>query len=200
MEHGDAVTNRYVFNSKEPMDPEQYWSFFERSGLAKLFQSRSIRNLPDYVFGVEVGLDSNGRKNRGGHIMEDTVEIFIEELCKKKSFSYLKEATSSKLKSEWGYDVPVDKSKRRYDFAINTGTEVILVETNFYKSGGSKLKSTAGEYRNLFDVLGGRFKFVWVTDGAGWGKEALPLQETFSHNDYVFNLSMLEEGILDSVI
>ena len=76
----------------------------------------------------------------------------------------------------------------------------MLVETNFYGGGGSKLKATAGEYKNLFNVLKGKYKFIWITDGYGWKKTALSLCEAFNHNDHVLNLSMLEHGILEDVI
>lgn len=152
------------------------------------------------MIGVEAGLDSDGRKNRGGHAMEDIVEAFIADLCNKKKYRYLKEANSEKIKQEFGYDVPVDKSSRRYDFVIDNGKELYIVETNFYGGGGSKLKSTAGEYRNLFDVLSGKYKFIWITDGHGWKTTARPLRETFDHNDYLFNLTMLEKGILEFLI
>ncbi|MBU4315517.1 type II restriction endonuclease, partial [Patescibacteria group bacterium] len=115
-------------------------------------------------------------------------------------FRYLKEANAKKINEEFGYEVPVDKSSRRYDFVIDNTKELIIIETNFYGGGGSKLKSTAGEYRNLFDVLDGKFKFLWITDGQGWKTSDRPLVETFEHNDYVLSLSMLENGILDSII
>ncbi|MCD4704472.1 type II restriction endonuclease, partial [bacterium] len=114
------------------------------------------------MIGVEAGLNSNGRKNRGGHTMENVVEVFIKNVCEKNDFKYLKEANAEKIKKELGYDVPVDKSSRRYDFVIDNGKELFIVETNFYGGGGSKLKSTAGEYRNLSDVLNGKFKFFWI--------------------------------------
>lgn len=105
-----------------------------------------------------------------------------------------------KIKNELGYDVPVDKSSRRYDFVIDNGKELFIVETNFYGGGGSKLKSTAGEYRNLFGVLKGQYKFFWITDGMGWKTTTKPLRETFDHNDYLFNLTMLEKGILEILL
>jgi type II restriction enzyme len=181
-------------------DIEKYLVFVKESGVKDLIANKKIKNLVDYMIGVEAGLDSNGRKNRGGHAMEDIVEAFIVDLCSKKNFRYLKEANAEKIKREFGYDVPVDKSSRRYDFVIDNGTELFIIETNFYGGGGSKLKSTAGEYRNLFDVLKDNNKFIWITDGIGWETAAKPLRETFEHNDYLFSLTMLEKNILDSVI
>lgn len=181
-------------------DIEKYLTFVKKSGLKDLLIGKKIKNLVDYIIGVEAGLDSNGRKNRSGHSMENIVEVFIEDLCKKKGFRCLKEANAQKIKQELGYEVPVDKSSRRYDFVIDNGKELFIIETNFYGGGGSKLKSTAGEYRNLFDVLNGKYKFFWITDGFGWKTTTRPLRETFDHNDYVFNLSILESGILDYLI
>ncbi|HPW34676.1 MAG TPA: type II restriction endonuclease [Candidatus Paceibacterota bacterium] len=181
-------------------DIEKYLIFVKETGLEDLIINKKIKNLVDYMIGVEAGIDSNGRKNRGGHAMEDIVEAFIIDLCKKKKFRYLKEANSEKIKKEFGYDVPIDKSSRRYDFVIDNGKELFIFETNFYGGGGSKLKSTAGEYRNLFDVLDGKYKFIWITDGPGWKTTAKPLRETFNHNDYLFSLAMLEKGVLEFLI
>ena len=152
------------------------------------------------MIGVEAGLDSNARKNRSGRSMEDIVEYFIQDLCKRKDFKYLKNANAKKIKKELGYGVPVDKSSRIYDFVVDNGEELFIFETNFYSGGGSKLKSTAGEYRNLFDVLDGKYKFIWITDGFGWRSTARPLRETFDHNEYLFSLSMLEKDILNFLI
>lgn len=152
------------------------------------------------MIGVEAGLDSNARKNRSGRSMEDIVEYFIQDLCKRKDFKYLKNANAKKIKKELGYGVQVGKSSRIYDFVVDNGEELFIFETNFYSGGGSKLKSTAGEYRNLFDVLDGKYKFIWITDGFGWRSTARPLRETFDHNEYLFSLSMLEKDILNFLI
>ncbi len=181
-------------------DVEKYIKFIKETGLKKLFVSKKIKNLVDYMIGVEAGLDSNARKNRGGDAMEEIVEAFVRDICEKKKCSYLKEANAIKIKAAFGYDVPVDKSSRRYDFVIDNKKELFLFETNFYGGGGSKLKSTAGEYRNLFDVLKGQHKLIWITDGKGWEVTANPLRETFDHNDYLFNLHMLEKGVLGCII
>lgn len=181
-------------------DIENYLQFVTETGLKNLIVSEKIKNLVDYVIGVEAGLDSNGRKNRGGHAMEAITEAFISDFCSHKGFRYLKEANSEKIKNELGYNVPVDKSSRRYDFVVDTGKELLIFETNFYGGGGSKLKSTAGEYRNLFDVLDGKYKFIWITDGKGWKTTTRPLRETFNHNEYLLTLNMLENGILDYIL
>ena len=181
-------------------DIEKYLYFVKETGLKHLITNKKIKNLVDYMIGVEAGLDSNGRKNRSGHVMENIVEVFIKDICKKNKFKYLKEANAEKIKNELGYGVPVDKSSRRYDFVIDNGKELFIIETNFYGRDGSKIKSTAGEYRSLFDVLNEKYKFVWITDGMGWKTTAKPLRETFNYNDYLFNLAMLEKGILEFLL
>lgn len=196
------VYENYDF-SKENLtekDIEKYLAFVKETGLKDLLISKKLKNLVDYIIGVEAGLDSNGRKNRSGVAMEGIVEIFIDDACKKNNCSYLKGADAKRIKKEFGYDVPVDKSSRKYDFAIDNKKELFIFETNFYGGGGSKLKSTAGEYRNLYDVLKGKFKFIWITDGFGWKTTHRPLRETYNHNEYIFNLSMLEKGILEYLI
>ncbi len=196
------VYEDYDFTKRNPNDDdiERCLTFVKETGLKKLITGRKIKNLVDYMIGVEAGLDSNGRKNRGGHAMENIVEVFVSDLCERKGFRHLKEANADKIKAELGYDVPVDRSSRRYDFVIHNGKELFIIETNFYGGGGSKLKSTAGEYRTLFDVLKRKHKFIWITDGYGWKKTARPLRETFDHNDYLFSLSMLEKGILEHLL
>ncbi len=196
------VYEDYDFSKEDISDTdiERYLHFVKETGLKHLIVSKKIKNLVDYMIGVEAGLDSNGRKNRGGHAMEDIVEVFIKDVCEKNGFRYLKEANAKKIKDELNYDVPVDKSSRRYDFVIDNKQELFIVEANFYGGGGSKLKSTAGEYKTLFDVLKRKHKFLWITDGMGWKGTQNSLRETFNHNDYLFSLAMLEKGILESLL
>ena len=167
----------FDFNKEEITDEDidKYLIFVKKSGLKDLIVNKKVKNLVDYMVGVEAGLDSNARKNRGGRSMEHIVEAFIKDLCKQDGMKYLREADAKKIKQELGYIVPVDKSFRRYDFVIDNGKELFIIETNFYGGGGSKLKSTAGEYRNLFDVLAGKYKFLWITDGLGWENNGAPL-------------------------
>lgn len=182
---------------------EKYFEFLEKSGLARLFQKDGIKNLVDYVMGVEVGLDSNGRKNRGGTLMEEIVEAYIKDFSQKRGFEYIAQARATDIKAKWGYEIDVDKSERSFDFAVyNPQTKNIkLFETNFYNGGGSKLKAVCGEFRSLYDELTKQgIDFVWVTDGLGWQTAKRPLEETFNHNKgQVFNLNMLEDGVLEEL-
>jgi type II restriction enzyme len=191
----------YDFNITKPSDKDldRYLHFVTASGFKELITSQKIKNLVDYMIGVEAGLDSNGRKNRGGNIMEEITEFFIADYCRDNNYEYLTQANAKKIHDNWNVNVPVDKSSRLYDFAVKTNNEILIFETNFYGGGGSKLKSTAGEYRNLYDVLNNQFKFIWITDGFGWQSTSRPLRETFDHNEYIFNLNMLENGILDHI-
>lgn len=191
----------FDFFGKE-QNSDKYYEFLEKSGLTRLFQKDGIKNLVDYVMGVEVGLDSNGRKNRGGTIMEEILGAFLSDFCSKNGFECMPHARSTNIKSKWGVDVKVDKSERSFDFAIyNLKTKKVkLFESNFYNGGGSKLKAVCGEFRSLHDELKAQnIDFIWVTDGLGWQTTKRPLEETYNHNDYVFNLNMLEAGALDEL-
>jgi type-2 restriction enzyme mjaIII len=200
----DKITRGSTFyNFLQPEDnPEKYYEFLERSGLARLFQRDGIKNLVDYVVGVEVGLDSNGRKNRGGSLMEEITGAFVADFCKQNDFEYLPQARASAIKAKWGFEVKVDKSERSFDFAVYSpqNNKLKLFETNFYNGRGSKLKAVCGEFRNLNDELKVQnIDFVWVTDGLGWHTAKRPLEEAFNHNDYVFNLYMLDNGALNDL-
>jgi len=188
-------------NSLNETDIEKVIIFMKSSGLASLFTGKKIKNVIDYVTGIEVGLDSNGRKNRGGTTMEGIIEVFLNSLCKKNNYRCLKEATAGKIKDVFGIDVPVDKSSRRYDFVMHNGQTLYLIETNFYGGGGSKLKATAGEYKALQDYLRkSGHPFIWITDGLGWKTTLRPLEEAFNHIDFVLNLAFLENGVLEHII
>lgn len=201
----DKVTKNSEFFdfSGTEKDSEKYYEYLEKSGLARLFQKDGVKNLVDYVMGVEVGLDSNGRKNRGGSLMEEIVESFISELCNKNGFEYLSQARATAIKSKWGVDVKVDKSERSFDFAVFNpkNKKVKLFEVNFYNGGGSKLKAVCGEFKSLYTELKDQnIDFIWITDGLGWFTTKRPLEETYNHNEYVFNLNMLEAGILNKLL
>ena len=131
--------------------------------------------------------------------MESIVEAFVSDFCKEKGFEYISQARATEIKKKWDVLVKVDKSERSFDFAIfNPKTKNIkLIETNFYNGGGSKLKAVCGEFKSLYTELKEQnIDFIWVTDGLGWYTTKRPLEETYNHNDYVFNLTSLEKGVL----
>ena len=181
-------------------DFENYVLFFEKSGLKKLIIDGGLTNIKDYTYGVEVGLDTNGRKNRGGTIMEDLVDDLLQKIYGLDSSTYTTQGSPSSIKEKWGINLPVDKSSRRPDFVVYKNSKLYWIETNFYSGGGSKLKSTCGEYKSLYDFCSNNsVEFIWITDGEGWKTTLKPLEETFLHNDYIFNLSMVKDGVLNDI-
>ena len=159
---------------------EQYKTFMRKTGLFDLIKNHLVNNLVDYVTGVETGLDSNGRKNRGGHLMEDLVESYIK---KSGNIEYYKEIYIHEIQNKWGIDLSAisnkGKAEKRFDFVVKTDNMIYAIETNFYGGGGSKLNETARSYKTLAgeaDTIDG-FTFVWFTDGIGWKSARNNLQE-----------------------
>ena len=195
----------YLFNfNKMVYSIDDYIKFMTESGLFDLLQNHIINNLYDYVLGIEVGLDSNGRKNRGGHLMENLVEKYIIKAGYKKNVNYFKEMYLSDIEKKWNLDLsPMSGNKissKRFDFVIKTPNQVYVIETNFYASNGSKLNETARSYKMLAEeskkVKG--VTFVWFTDGIGWKKARKNLEETFNEMDTIYNISDLENGIIET--
>lgn len=189
------------FYFDENLSPKVAVSFLKETGILLLLQNSRIKSLSDYIYGVEVGLDTNGRKNRTGTMMENIVEFYVQKICLANNWEYLTQATQGKIKEKWNKHITVDKSSRSIDFAIHANNKLFLIESNFYEGGGSKLKSTAGEYKT--DFL--RWKkdgheFIWITDGLGWKTALKPIRETFDLTDYILNLDMLEKGLLEDII
>lgn len=191
-------------NARLPV--ERYAYFMEQTGLFDLLQNRIIGNLVDYATGVETGLDSNGRKNRGGHLMENLVEDFIQKAGFVKGETYFKEMYIHEITVKWGIDLSAisnqGKTEKRFDFVVKTPGMIYGIETNFYSSGGSKLNETARSYKTLAletDTIEG-FTFVWFTDGKGWMSARNNLEETFDVMEYLYNIKDLEDGIIASVL
>ena len=187
------------------IEARKYLEFLKSSSLINLFKDKKITNCRDYLLGIEVGLNVNGRKNRGGKLMESIVEVYISEHCQKAKaqLSYLSQATPKKINQKWGIKVNDEKSTRSFDFAIynKIKNQLFLVETSFYNCGGSKLKSVCGEFKILFNELKKqKIQFIWITDGLGWKTAKKPLEEAFNNNDYILNLNMLKAEVLNTII
>lgn len=201
-ENGDVKL--YTFN-KQINTIEEYKLFMRKTGLFDLLSNHIINNLYDYVTGVETGLDSNGRKNRGGHQMEDLVESYIQKAGFKKDINYFKEMYVSEVSRKWNIDLSAvsnqGKMEKRWDFVVKTDNCIYLIETNFYGSGGSKLNETARSYKTIAtemkNVKGA--KFVWFTDGAGWKSAARNLEETFDVLDDIYSINDMQNGIMKTL-
>jgi len=198
--------NEYLFKfDKMIYSIDDYIKFMRESGLFDLLQNHIINNLYDYVLGVEVGLDSNGRKNRGGHLMENLVESYIIKAGFIKNETYFKEMYLSDIEKKWNLDLSAmsgnDTSTKRFDFVIKTDNQVYVMETNFYASGGSKLNETARSYKMLAEeskkVDG--VTFIWFTDGTGWLSARKNLEETFNELETIYSIDDLENGILNKL-
>jgi type II restriction enzyme len=181
---------------------EQYKIFMKKTGLFDLLENHIVHNLVDYVTGVETGLDSNGRKNRGGHLMEDLVESYIVKAWFIKNETYFKEMYIHEITEKWNIDLSAisnsGKMEKRFDFVIKTDNMIYGIETNFYASGGSKLNETSRSYKQLSqesDTIDG-FTFVWFTDGQGWKSARHNLEETFDVMEHIYSIDDLENGIV----
>lgn len=201
---GNLKHEGFSFENKENLSEAEILKavrFAQETGLLKIFKDKTIKNVVDYTIGIEVGLDSNGRKNRSGTAMEKIIGTYIKGICKSHNFNYMEQATSEKVLAEWGLKLGVDKSSRRFDFAVYNGKKLYLIEANYYSGAGSKLKATAGEYKALYDFVShDGHKFIWITDGEGWQSTSRPLEETFNHIEYLLNLKILTHGLLDDII
>lgn len=186
---------------KSPMDepkelavmfktPQGIYGFLKATQLLSLFQSKKITNLVDYVFGIEVGMDTNARKNRSGKIMENEVaerfraaNIPFKEQVKSKTFV--------ELKNILGKDV------KKFDFVIETRKKKYVLEVNFYNGGGSKPNETARAYTGIAPKINevGNYEFVWITDGDGWNSAKPEIKEAYETIPSVYNLTDISEFI-----
>lgn len=178
-ENGDIQLVSDFFSS-----PEQVTKFLNDTGLTEIFRHKQIKNLVDYVFGVEVGLDSNARKNRGGHIMEG----LVAQIFDKYGISYYQEVSYTEF-PEIVKALGVDN--KRFDFVVKAKDKTYLIETNFYTGGGSKLNEVARSYSDLAPKINAvpGFEFVWITDGIGWISAWNKLEEAFEYIPSVYNLT-----------
>ena len=182
--NGDLKSISSFFDS-----PEGVIEFIEDTGLKEVFKNKQITNLVDYVFGVETGLDTNARKNRGGDIMEKTVA----RIFSKNAISYKEQVSSTDYDelSVLGVDLI------RFDFVIETKTKTYFIEVNFYSSNGSKLNEVARSYSDIAPKINSinGFEFVWITDGKGWLSAKNKLEEAYNIIPSTYNLTNIGDFI-----
>lgn len=182
---GECIVLNSLFKSVDGV-----MEFINGTGLANLFKEQKIKNLIDYVFGIETGLDSNARKNRGGDVMENMVaKIFSDNNIK-----FRKEVSSSEWKD---ISNVLGNDKKRFDFVIESSSKTYLIEVNFYTDGGSKLNEVARSYSDIAPKINSvkGFEFVWITDGIGWRKAKNKLQEAYNIIPSIYNLTNISEFI-----
>lgn len=161
--------------------------FLDETGLTIIFQQERIKNLEDYVFGIETGLDTNARKNRSGHIMESAIHKQLEE----NNIYHRTEVYSC--------DFPelkcLGEDEKRFDFVVKTKRKTYLIEVNFYSGGGSKLNEVARSYSDLAPKINAtqNFEFVWITDGVGWNSAKNKLQEAYYIIPQIYNLTSFSD-------
>jgi len=184
---------KLVLNEKfQPVLLESYFNdvdsickYIEGTGLGEVFRSKKITNLVDYVFGVEVGLDTNARKNRSGKLMAEAVaKVFAEA-----NIVYEEEVNSTTFNDLKG----LGKDLKRFDFVIRKKDKIFLIETNFYNDGGSKPNEVARSYSDIAPKINSnkKYEFVWITDGQGWLSAKNKLEEAYGIIPRVYNLTTL---------
>lgn len=164
--------------------------FVQATGLCNVFKNKQVTNLVDYVFGVEVGLDTNARKNRSGKVMAQRVATAME----KGGISYRTEVKSSEFPE---IAATLGKDEKRFDFVVRSGSKIYLIEVNFYGDGGSKPNEVARAYIELAQKINAcpGYEFVWITDGRGWKKAQGKLEEAFYAIPSVYNLTTIDRFI-----
>lgn len=193
----------YVFSFKEMnYSIDDYKMFMRKTGLFDLLENHILGNLVDYVTGVETGLDSNGRKNRGGHLMENVVEKFIQKAGFIKNKNYFKEMYIHEITEKWNINLSAisneGRMEKRFDYVVKTKNQIYVIETNFYGSGGSKLNETARSYKQIAQEVATipGVTFVWFTDGKGWNSARNNLRETFDVLETIYNIQDMEMDIM----
>lgn len=192
----------FSFNFSKPnYSIDEYIMFMRKTGLLNLISEHIVNNLVDYALGIETGLDSNGRKNRGGHQMENLVELYL----KKANVEYYKEMYLTEVESKWNIDLSAISAEgtttKRWDFVVKTHDKIYVIETNFYSAGGSKLNETSRSYKMIAEEAKTipNFEFMWITDGGGWRSARRNLAETFNVMEHIYNITDMENGIFDKV-
>ncbi|WP_371246591.1 type II restriction endonuclease [Mycoplasmopsis agassizii] len=197
--HNDEVMN---FNFEQPNYPiEKYVELMKNTGLFDLLENHLISSIPDYVLGIEVGLDTNARKNRTGSLMEKIVETEI----KKTGFRYESQVSPRDFIKWFGTDlfdsINEKGNSKKFDFIVWGKSTTYFIEVNFYNTTGSKPVSEAGLFIGLNNrvKLNDGFEFVWITDGSAW-KDFKDVMEKASNNILnLFNLNDLKDGELNKL-
>ena len=164
--------------------------FIEETGLDRVLKNKDVKDLVDYVFGVETGLDTNARKNRSG----DITETLVARIFSNAGIAYREQVSSHEFPA---ISAVLGSDQKVFDFVISTNVKTYLIEVNFYSGGGSKLNEVARSYTDVAPKVNGvsEFEFVWITDGIGWNSARNKLEEAFAAIPSIYNLTTISEFI-----
>ncbi|PAK21050.1 hypothetical protein CJJ23_03935 [Mycoplasmopsis agassizii] len=197
--HNDEVMN---FDFKEPNYPiEKYIEFMKNTGLFDLLENHLISSVPDYVLGIEVGLDTNARKNRTGSVMEKVVESEIQ----KTHFKYESQVSLRNFREWFGTDLFTSingkGNSKIFDFIVWGKNKTYFIEVNFYNTLGTKPISETERFIELNNhvKLNDGFEFIWITDGSAWKDMKKLMEKAFSNVSNLFNLNDLKNGCLEKI-
>ena len=195
-------TDRHLINFtiSKNTDIKLYIKFMQETGLFDLLSKSKIKSLQDYVTGIEVGLDSNARKNRTGTVMENIIENYIQSAGYKKNDTYFTQINTTDFNAEFGINLSLytkAAANNKFDFVLKKDDKIFAIEVNFHNSQGSKLNETARSYKEIAietkDMK--NFSFIWITDGKGWLSSKNNLQDTFNSINHLYNLKDVENGL-----
>ena len=184
-ENGDFRLVHSLFQSVDGI-----MTFLEGTGLADVFRNSEIKDLVDYVFGVETGLDTNARKNRSGEFTEE----LIANMLAKAGVVFQTQVSSYKFAE---ISEVLGKDQKVFDFVVHTTKKTYLIEVNFYSGGGSKLNEVARSYTEVGPKVNSiqGYEFVWITDGIGWKSARNKLEEAFYIIPGIYNLTTVKNFI-----
>jgi type II restriction enzyme len=156
----------------------------------------------DYLLGVEVGLDTNARKNRSGLFLEKIVTETLKELSARNSdLVFIEQKSFGYVEDKYNVHIPPTLRDRKFDYAVIKKGKATNIEVNFYSGTGSKPSEIVSSYINRGEVLSSAgWKFVWLTDGQGWKKMQRPFHIGVENMDYVINANLLRKGLLEKII
>jgi type II restriction enzyme len=176
---------------------EKYMQFAKDAGIVEILDY--IDNLHDFLLGVEVGMDTNARKNRSGQAMESLLEPMIRKICEDLGCQMKTQESFKSVPS--GIKVPDGLKERKADFIVYSGKRATNIEVNFYSAAGSKPEEIVESYINRHNELkSSGWHFIWITDGDRWSSCENQLQKAFREMDCVLNIELVRAGVLEEAL
>jgi len=201
----DVDIKEFNFKKREVLSEkeiEDIVDFCDKTGILEIFQNKNIRNLKDYILGVEVGMDTNARKNRSGNAMELILTPVFEKLSKKYSFDLISQKLFKHLSKRYpDLSIPDDLKDRKFDYVLIKGETYVNVEVNYYGGSGSKPQEIVDSYINRKNELKkSGWHFIWITDGDGWLTGKNQIRKAFEKQDYIANINFIRKGGLEKIL